>query len=398
VNLELTGPSFFANPYPVYAELLALREPFFHEATQSWLVSRFADVEAALRDPRISKKIQREQRTAFETSVLFRDPPDHGRIRGLLNQVFATMPENLEARVERIADGLIDRMMTRHASDFMKDFALPLPVMVISEVLGIPAPDMERLHAWSSEFIIDDGVAQVEKEQRQYAAICAMDEYFRGLIRSGTREGMIGALVRVNAGGELLSDDELIGNCILLMVAGHETTVNLLGNGLYLLLAEPDRLRQVKDDPKLLVPAIEEMLRYESPVQLGTFRVAAEPVEIGGRTIEAGAMITAVIGAANRDPEQFPNADTFDMARSPNRHLGFGFGPHRCIGAQLARAEARIGFSRLLERLPSLSLAGVQRGWFSGTLARLGVGALPQSPLWRQSAITRGLSELMIAY
>lgn len=400
MNLELTGPSFFANPYPVYAQLRALREPVFNEATHSWVVSRFADVEAVLRDPRISKKIQREQRTPFETSVLFRDPPDHGRIRGLLNQVFAAMPENLEARVQRIADGLIDRMLTRHSSDFMKDFAIPLPVMVIAEVLGIPAADMDRLHIWSSEFIMDDGVAQAEKDQRQYAAICAMDEYFRSLISEAPGEGMIGALLRANAGGERLSEDELIGNCILLMVAGHETTVNLLGNGLYLLLVEPDRMQRVKQDPKLLTPSIEEMLRYESPVQLGTFRVAVEPMEIGGRLIEAGAMITAVIGAANRDPEQFADPDTFNMARSPNRHLGFGFGPHRCIGAQLARAEARIGFSRLLERLPGLSLAREQQGWAGTALARFGLGtaAQPQTPQWRRTAITRGLKELKISY
>jgi len=183
------------------------------------------------------------------------------------------------------------------------------------------------------------------------------------------------------------------------MVAGHETTVNLLGNGLYLLLQDRERLDCVKRDPKLLPLALEETLRYESPVQLGTFRVAAETVEIGGKTIEAGALITAVIGAANRDPEVFPDPDVFDVGRTSNRHLGFGFGPHRCIGAQLARTEARIGFTRLFERLPNLALDTVPPTWLGSVLKRIGMGSEAKSypPHWRHTAVTRGLVELKIS-
>jgi cytochrome P450 len=175
--------------------------------------------------------------------------------------------------------------------------------------------------------------------------------------------------------------------------------VNLLGNGLYLLLQQPERLERVRADPKLLPLALEETLRYESPVQLGTFRVTAETVEIGGRTIEAGALITAVIGAANRDPDVFPDPDVFDLARTPNRHLGFGFGPHRCIGAQLARTEARIGFTRLFERLPNLALDTVPPNWLGSVLKRIGFGAeeKPWPPHWRRTAVTRGLVELKIS-
>ena len=398
-SLDLNSPAFFQDPYPAYARLRARREPVYNEATQAWMITRFADVESVLRDPRISKKIQRATATPFETSVLFRDPPDHGRIRGLLNRVFAEMPENLEDRVLRIADGLINRMKEGHKSDFMRDFALPLPVAVIAEVLGIPADDTEKLHTWSSEFIIEEGVSQSESDQRQYAAICGMDEYFRGLIATGEVGGMIGAMLRANPAGDKLSQDELIGNCILLMVAGHETTVNLLGNGLYLLLQQRDRWERAKSDPKLLPLALEETLRYESPVQLGTFRVVAETVEIGGQTIEAGAFITAVIGAANRDPEVFPDPDMFDLTRTSNRHLGFGFGPHRCIGAQLARTEAKVGFTRLFERLPNLALDTVPPTWVGSVLKRIGMGGedKPYPAHWRHTAVTRGLVELKVS-
>ena len=398
-SLELSGPAFFQDPYPAYARLRARREPVYSETTHSWMITRFADVEAVLRDPRISKKVQRETPTAFETSVLFRDPPDHGRIRGLLNRVFAEMPEDLESRVQRIADKLIDRMQEGRKSDFMRDFALPLPVAVIAELLGIPADDMEKLHAWSSEFIVDEGVSQAESNGRQYASICAMDEYFRDVIRSGAAGGMIAALLRADPNGDKLSQDELVGNCILLMVAGHETTVNLLGNGMYLLLQDRERLESVKRDMKLLPIALEETLRYESPVQLGTFRVAAESVEISGSVIDADAMITAVIGAANRDPEVFPEPDVFDLGRTSNRHLGFGFGPHRCIGAQLARAEARVGFTRLFERLPNIALDTVPPTWLGSALKRVGLGReeQPHPPHWRHTAVTRGLVELKIS-
>lgn len=399
-SLDLHSAAFFQDPYPAYARLLARRNPVFNDTTQAWMIARFADVESVLRDPRISKKIQRATATPFETSVLFRDPPDHARIRGLLNRVFAEMPENLEERVQGIADALIDRMQESRNADFIRDFALPLPVAVIAAILGIPTGDMEKLRTWSSEFILDEGVSQVERDQRQYAAIYGMEEYFRTLISSGSVGGMIGSMLRADSAGDKLSQDELVGNCILLLVAGHETTVNLLGNGLYLLLQDRTRLERVKRDPKLLTSALEETLRYESPVQLGTFRVAAEAVEIGGRTIEAGALITAVIGAANRDPEVFPEPDVFDLGRSSNRHLGFGFGPHRCIGAQLARTEARVGFTRLFERLPNLALDTVPPTRLGSVLKRMGVGREDKlyPTHWRKTAVTRGLVELRISW
>lgn len=398
-SLVLTGPAFFQDPYPTYARLRAKPEPFYNDATHAWMITRHADVESVLRDSRISKKIQRATATSFETSVLFRDPPDHGRIRGLLNRVFAEISEKLEDRVLRIADGLIDRMMEDRKADFIRDFALPLPVAVIAELLGVPLKNTEQLHAWSSEFIVKDGIPQAEIDRRQYAAICAMDEYFRTLIASGPVGGMIGALLRAIPAGDTLSQDELIGNCILLMVAGHETTVNLLGNGLYLMLQDRDRFELVSRDLSLLPRTIEETLRFELPVQLGTFRVAVEAIQIGGQTITPGELTTAVIGSANRDPEVFPEPDVFDLGRISPQYLIFGGGPHRCIGAQLARTEALVGFTRLFERLPNVALQTVPPTWLGSALNRIGIGSevKPFAPLWRRTPVTRGLVEMKIS-
>ena len=397
--IALNGPAFFSDPYPTYSRLRESNELIYDDTLHSWLITRFADVESVLRDPRIIMKIQRVTGSAFETSAVFRDGAEHSRIRGLLNQVFANLPENLEQTVLRVADSLIDRMKEGRKADFLRDFAVPLPVTVISEVLGLPASDTARLHAWSSDYILDEGVSQTESDQRQWAAICGMDEYFRSFVATGGGNGMIGALLRAERGGEKLSIEELVGNFILLMIAGHETTVNLLGNGLYLLLQQPERMERVRRDPKVLPTTIDEILRYESPVQLATYRVTTETLDIGGQTLEAGSFITAMLGAANRDPRVFADADVFDMARTPNRHLAFGFGPHRCIGAQLARTESRIGFARLAERLPNLALDTVPKSWMAGALKRIGLGSeeKPIQPHWRPRLLTRGLTELKIS-
>lgn len=396
--MALNGPDHFKDPYRIYARMRASGKPVFDEALQSWALTRFADVEAVLRDPRVTMKLLRETGSSFELSAVFKDGAEHSRMRGLMNQVFASLPENLETTVLRTADALIDRMKEARKVDFIKDFAIPLPVKVIAQVLGIPDGDADKLHAWSSEFIVDEGVSPDESGQRQYAAMMAMEEYFRELVSTKPSNGMIGAMLRAERGGDKLSTDELVGNFILLMVAGHETTVNLLGNGLYLLLQQPERMERLKRDLKLLPTTIDEILRYESPVQLATYRVAGDTLDIGGMTLEKGSFLTAVLGAANRDPEIFADPDVFDMARSPNRHLGFGFGPHRCIGSQLARAESRVGFARLIERLPNMALDTVPQNWLQTAMNRVGLGAPPQPivPRWRPRSLTRGLTELRI--
>jgi cytochrome P450 len=373
--------------------------PVWDPNSGAWLITRYADVEALLRDPRLSKGFQRETPTPFETSVLFQDPPAHTRVRGILNQAFSgDAMQGLEDRVLHIADGLIDRMLAGGAADFMSAFAVPLPVAVISGLLGVPHEGAETLHELSGGFIVDDSIAPEESQRRQYASICSMAEYFQELIASrGDRRcpDVLGAMMEAHNEQARLSRDELIGNCILLMVAGHETTVNLLGNGLYLLLRHREQLELLQRQPELWPSAIEEMLRFESPVQLGTFRLAMEPLKIAGGTVDSGSAVTAVIGAANRDPEQFPDPDRFDITRTPNRHLAFGMGPHRCLGAALARTEARIAFARLFERLPDLRLAREPaKGWFKLPWFR----DAAQAPKWRRNAITRGLTELKISW
>jgi pimeloyl-[acyl-carrier protein] synthase len=383
-QLEFGGASFFADPYSTYADIRATGIPAFDPISRGWMITRYADVEALLRDVHVSKNFQRAEPTPFESSVLFQDPPDHSRVRGILNRAFSTdSMEGIEDRIRQIADGLIDRTATSSKGvDFMTAFAQPLPVAVTAELLGIPPEDSGELHRHCGEFIVEETVPAEESLRRQYLAICAMTEYFEELIarrqaRPYSREAL-STLIQAHEERQL-SRGELIGNCILLMIAGHETTVNLLGNGLHLLLRNPRLLELLKRQASLWPSAIEEILRYEAPVQLGTFRITTSPLEIAGRTLDAGSLVTVVIGAANRDPAQFPEPDRFDITRTPNRHLAFGMGPHRCLGSWLARVEARIGFSRLFERLPDLRLAaGPAR--------------------WRNNAITRGLSELVVSW
>jgi cytochrome P450 len=402
---ELGGDAYFADPYPDYARLRAAEEPVFDATTKSWMISRYRQVDALLRDARTSKNSQRACPTAFDQSVLFRDPPEHTRARNILNQAFSgNVLRGIDDRIAAAADQLIDRMAP--GADFISAFALPLPVAIVADLLGVPQADQEALTAWSSEFIEDDSKPKDDVPQRQYAAICAMTDYFERLVarrRNQTREDGLAVLMQAQSSGAL-SHDELIGNCILLMVAGHETTVNLLGNGLYLLLRNPAQMALLNQQPDLWTSAIEEILRYESPVQFGTFRVTTKPIQIGGQTIETGAAVTALIGSANRDPEEFPDPDRFDVRRQPNRHLAFGTGPHRCMGGALARTEARVGFSRLFARLPTVRLAdesaprpGRQAFW-RRWLGTAGEKPGPITPRWRKNLVTRGLMELRVCW
>ena len=405
-SIDLSSPSFFADPYGIYAQLRGVDGPVFHPPTRSWLVSRFAHVDALLRDPRISKNFEGAPPHPFYRSMLFQDPPESTRIRGQLHQAFsAAMANHIETRIEETVDALLDRLPPDRPFDFIREFALPLPVKVITQLLGTPRRDEEQLEQWATEAIGVEGVPAEEGMMRQNDAIMALERYFAHLVDtpdSGLLPGFIATLLKPEEAGDRLTRDELICNSILMILAGHETTVNLLGNGLQLLFADLELFARIRQDRGLLPAAVEEMLRLESPVQLGTYRVTTEPVECGGITIPAGALVTLLLGAANRDPDVFARPDVFDLGRTPSRHLAFGQGAHRCIGAWLGRTEARIGFARILERFPNVHLALPQppSSWLTKAQKLLGVKppvASAPLPKWKQSTnVTRGLSELMV--
>jgi cytochrome P450 len=303
-------------------------------------------------------------------------------LRRLANQAFTPQRvKDLEPRIAQVSQELVERIRVRGEADFIADFALPLPVIVIAELLGVPAADHDRFGVWSNRVMAsgDAVVGTEESLQQGMEAMVALAGYLAELIRQRRqqpREDLISALVTARDAGDRLSEEELLGTCVLLLIAGHETTVNLLGNGLLTLLRHPEQLALLKEHPESIPSAVEEMLRYESPIQRATPRFAAQPFELAGQRIEQGQQVSAVIGAANRDPAHFPDPDRFDITRNPNRHLSFGHGIHFCLGAPLARVEARIAFGQILESLPDIRLATEQPEWRPATWFR-GLKRLP---------------------
>ena len=389
-GIDLGNPEFLADPYPVYQKLRDANAPLWlaHGGPTGgmWLFTRYQDVVTLFKEAHTTKDATRftppEQVTPFDHNMLGKDPPDHSRLRSLANQAFTpNRVKELEPRIEHIADKLISQVHPHGGMEFMADFALPLPVIVIAELLGVPPDERETFHAWSNHMVTAiDAVNTTEAKAKQsQAAAIALAGYFADLVRrrrQQPKDDLISALTLARDAEDRLTEDELLAMCMLLLIAGHETTVNLLGNGLLTLLGHPDQRAQLKSRPELMPSAVEEILRFESPVQRATFRATTEAFAIGGTTIDQGQPVSAVIGAANRDPDQFPQPDTFDITRQPNRHLAFGLGLHFCLGAPLARAEARIGFARLLERLPNLQLASQTPDWSPNTFFR-GLRTLP---------------------
>jgi len=377
-------PAFFADPYPFYSQLREAGEPVFEARSGSWLVSRYQDVEAVLRDSLLSKQFQRANPTPFETSVLLRHPPDHTRVRGLLNQAFSGPAiAGLEAKVEQFAGDLILNMKEKGRADFMAEFALPLAVAVIAGLLGAPHDDTELLHRWSSAFVAEDSVPQEQSGALQYSAICEMSQYFRELIsrcRSQLRDDVLSALIQAHEAGENLSEDELTGNCILLLAAGHETTVNLLGNGMYLLMNDASRFEQSRLRPETLPAMIEEMLRFEAPVRLGTFRVATEPVSMGHTHLEsppwvrhgAPSLFGRTSGADGSPCRVLPpdGAAAFSAVRrrAPHGmaggvHKRFGIKPHGCCAADRQEPKLRHARAMRIARFTVTLVFGFRLNW-----------------------------------
>jgi cytochrome P450 len=392
---------FFSDPYPTWSELHAAGGIGFHAGEHTWLVSRYDDAVAILKDPRLSKCTGAGDPSPLSSAMLFQDPPAHGRLRSAVSDWFtAARVRSMESRIAEVADRLIDQVaMARHA-DFMSAFAVPLPIGVVAGIIGVPQGDLDSLHRWSRALSQTGG--DVDAQRRSHgAALEGMAACFETLIdrrASAPEDDLVSALLADRPSGDRLSRREIVGTCMLLLIAGHETTVNLLGNGMAALLQHPDQYARLRTDRSLLPSAIEEMLRFESPVQRSTYRVAREPIEIRGRTIHPGQAVAALIGAANRDPSVFPDPHRFDIARSPNRHIAFGSGVHACLGAMLARTEARIAFERLFDRLGEMRAAAPRR---SGLIGRVMDSVAPpaRGPLrWQRSTMVRGLEALDVQW
>jgi cytochrome P450 len=393
VTFNPMDPAFVADPYPTYRQLRT-EDPVHHSPLGFWVLTRYDDVVAALRDPRLAK----EAIAAFVAarfgapvpimglSMLDRDPPDHTRLRSLVSKAFTPrVVEGLRPRVQQIVDGLIARAREKGSMDLIEEFAYPIPVNVICEMLGVPVEDHERFKGWSLDIArgLDSILLPPDSDvpKRSVASRTALAAYFRELIakrRASPRADLLSGLIAAEEAGDKLSENELLATCILLLIAGHETTVNLIGNGTLALLRHPDQLRRLRDNPALIGTAVEELLRFDGPVQR-TARIPSEDVVIDGRTIAKGEMVMPFIGAADRDPVQFPDPDRLDIGRTDNRHIAFGWGIHFCLGAPLARVEGQIAINTLVQRLPKLALA-------------------TDTPRFRESLTLRGLASLPVQF
>jgi len=394
IQFNPMAPDFVADPYPMYHRLRA-EDPVHRSPLGFWVLTRYADVIAMLRDPRLTK----EPIAAFVAarfgmavpppglglSMLDRDPPDHTRLRGLVSKAFT--PRALEALrpgIQQIVNGLLDAVERRGSMDLIEEFAYPLPVRVICEMLGVPVRDHERFKQWGLDIArgLDAIMLPPDSEvgKRSITGRRALADYFRELIaerRAAPREDMLSALIAAEEAGDKLNEEELLATSILLLVAGHETTVNLIGNGTLALLRHPAELRKLRERPALIATAVEELLRFDGPVQR-TARIPSEDITLGGQTIGKGEMVMPFLGAANRDPVQFPDPDRLDITRADNRHIAFGMGIHFCLGAPLARMEGQIAINTLLARLPRLALA-TDRPRFRQSLTLRGLETLPVS-------------------
>jgi cytochrome P450 PksS len=400
MNVNITSPEFKANPFPFYARLRA-EEPVHRvglpDGRSGWLVTRYDDVTAVLKDERFAKDVlnaltpeqlrkQPWMPAMFKPltrNMLDLDDPDHARLRALVHKAFTPLlVERMRGRVEVLAEGLLDAVVQRGRMDLVRDYALPIPTTVIAEMLGVPVEDRHRFQRWSNVLVTMSGTTL--GTLLALPSVWLFLRYIRKLVkmrRAAPRDDLISALVQAEEDGRRLSEDEMLAMIVLLLIAGHETTVNLIGNGTLALLEHPEQLDRLRRDPGLIRSAVEELLRFTSPVETATERYAREDVTIRGVTIARGELVLAALASANRDEAQFTNPDALDVTREPNRHLSFGLGAHYCLGAPLARLEGQIAINALLRRTPGLRLA-----------------CTPGALKWRRGLVLRGLKALPVAW
>jgi cytochrome P450 len=397
---DLASPAFKADPHPFYARLRA-EAPVYRvtvhvpERRTGWLVTRYEDAAVVLKDGRFAKDrhsvLQPGQRAApiwipaftrpLKRNMLDLDAPDHTRLRALVHKAFSPrLIDRLRGRIQTLCDELLDAAPRRGKLDLIADYALPLPATIIAELLGVPVEDQHRFHRWSNRML---SISSTRDILLAIPSMWMFLRYFRKLIerrRADPRDDLITALIQAEETGDRLNQEELLAMVVLLLVAGHETTVNLIGSGTLALLQHPEQLARLHNEPALIKSAIEELLRFTSPVEIATERYAREDTEVAGTTIPRGELVLAVIGSANRDERQFERPNKLDLGREPNPHLSLGQGIHYCLGASLARLEGQIAIETLLRRLPRLRLA-----------------AAPASLRWRRGTFLRGLMSLPLS-
>ena len=397
-RFDLFDSAFIANPYPTYARLRSTAPVYripLPYGRGVWLITRHEDVSAFLKDDRFVKELRNaltpeqlakvppepEVMKRLSRDMLDTDSPDHERLRVLVSKAFTRRSvERMRGRVQEIADALLDAVQDEGEMDLIADYAYPLSFSIITELLGLPAEDRAMLREWSN--VSGPGNATQEYVHISYMQIFrdSLREMFEEK-RKNPKDDLISALAQAEEAGDKLSEDEALSTVLLLFEAGHKTTVNLIGNGVLALLRHPDQLRKLKNDPSLIGLAVEELLRYDGPLETSTGRFAREDVAIGGTVIPKGERVIGVIAAADRDPERFPDPDTLDITRTDNKHLAFGGGIHYCLGAPLARMEGQIAINTLLRRMPDLRLKGS-----------------PESLTWRPGPVMRGLEGLPVEF
>lgn len=391
-------PEVIANPFPIFAQMREHSPIHYSEILGGWVLTRYDDVRLAISDRRFSadrirpffERLPKEKRDRFAPLAdsigrwaVFHDPPEHTRLRNLMNRAFtARAVEKLAPKVQASVHRILDRICGRGEMDLIADFAYPLPASVILEMMGMPCDDLDRIKVWSDELamFIGSSVNAPDKYARANESIIALNGFFREAIerhRQQPGDDLLTALLAARDQGDVLSDDELVATCVLLVFAGHETTTNLIGNGMLALLQHPKELEDLREHPELLPTAVEELLRYDGPAG-AVVRIAREEIHLHDQTIASGERVFAMLHAANRDPRQFDDPENLNLQRAENRHLAFGHGIHFCIGAPLARLEARLAIEAILARCQDLTLLNEELTW-SNSLVLRGVCSLPVS-------------------
>jgi cytochrome P450 len=392
---RLYGRLFSSNPYPLY-KFLRTRYPLLRTPIGFWIATRYDNCLDILRDKRfIAFDLNaldafppddglKSMREALQHAIVFRNPPDHTRLRKLMTTFFSpAVVDGLQSRIQNIADHLLDAVQDRGTMDLIRDVAFPFPIDVLAEVMGADDEDKPMFRDWMRTLGVplDPVISANDPGVEVRQAIADVRRYFSDLAadrRKRPREDLISIMVAAEGRGDLQTEEELVFSAMFTLLAGHETTMNMIGNGMLALFRNPAALARLQSDPALIDAALDEFLRFDSPVQV-TFRTASEDVDLGRRTIPRGEHVVVFLGAANRDPERFPDPDTLDIMRPDNHHLSFAAGPHRCIGEVLAKVEGRIAFETILRRMPRLALAD-------------------RNPKWRPAMSLRGLQSLPMTF